>query len=120
MGLRSDIQTDVAAAFNTDLADAVHTLEYHSIVVGDLDPATGTFPSTVTTHATRGVVELTQSRQTDQNGKPTAGSVLILQNELSVTPLVDDELIYSSERYVVTSVEEDAALATWTLQVRHG
>ncbi len=58
MGLREEIQADIAEAFNDDLADAVHSFTCDRISRKDWDPKTETY------------VEVLCTRQISQNPYP--------------------------------------------------
>ena len=119
MGLRDDIQRDIRDALNGDLADADERFEFHSIEAGEYDPATGTQAQTITKVASSGVFDaLTQKQLQNTNVKPNDVSLLVLQNELAARPKVDDELVWRERRFVVKSVEQDAASATWEMILR--
>jgi|AntDeeMinimDraft_6_1070357.scaffolds.fasta_scaffold02252_6 hypothetical protein len=54
MGLRADIQTATAEAFDDDLADAVTPFDGVRIEIsGEYDPATGTYPETTVNYSAR-------------------------------------------------------------------
>lgn len=86
MGLYDDLITDITAAFDDDLSDAVKDITI--IEFGDpvYDPITGTNTPIETSYPTRGVV--TSLSQEDIKDKPTLKngvSVLILDSEKKVT-----------------------------------
>ena len=85
MGLRSEIQTEVAAAFNTDLADAVQTIILVDNKNSIYNPATGDYSETGLTHSTRGVISsYTQLEIRNSGGSIdiTDNKILILANEI--------------------------------------
>ena len=122
MGLREDIQTDIGAAFDTDLADAVRTFDYETEVGSSYDPATGEVTEDPTAlESTRGVWDaVATTKVTDENISPTASDVTILQNELVAIPRTTDFLVLAGERYRILLVAEDPVDATWVLTVQKG
>jgi hypothetical protein len=120
MGLRDDIQKDIASAFDTDLADAVKSCSYDT-VTSSYNATTGENQETRVTYLTRGVWDkVAKARLQDANIKPTDAEVTILQNELSVKPDTNGYLVLSGESYLVLTVEADPADATWVLVARKG
>ena len=118
MSLRTDIQTDIAAAFDTDLADAVKTLNLVQIA-DSYDPTTGVNTPTETAYATRGVLASYKNREFfDRSIEPTDVRAIILTNELSATPEIDDYIEYGTIRYKIISAVADPADAHWELQCR--
>jgi len=127
MGLRSEIQADIAEAFDTDLADAVQTFSGSRTVQGSYDPATGTSTTTTVTYTGRGVFGSFKAEELNQHIVSTDEKLYgILQNELLVndeqgqptsvpaTPETSD--LISGKR--VVAVMRDPASATWTVALR--
>lgn len=56
MGLREEIQADIAEAFNDDLADAVHSFTCDRISRKDWDPKTETYVEVKENYSGRGVL----------------------------------------------------------------
>lgn len=128
MGMRDDIQADLAEAFDDadGLADAVKPVAGTRTVTGAYDPATGKPASTTATYAGRGVFGSYLAKEID--GSRVLGTdekLLVLQNELLITvggaatldlaqPMVGD--VIGGKR--VLDVGQDPAGATWTLQLR--
>ncbi|HET8791798.1 MAG TPA: glutamate 5-kinase [Modicisalibacter sp.] len=128
MGLREDIQTDVAAAYDTDLADAVNAFTgRRETVSGEYDPVTGSYPTIVTNFSGRGVFGSYSVREVDGSHILITDVKLdgVLQNELindvtglPETPKVDDKVTRDGVTYSVINVAADPAQATYTLQLR--
>ncbi|MDX1464491.1 MAG: glutamate 5-kinase [Halomonas sp.] len=123
MGLRDDLQTDIAEAFNEDLADAVTSFTAtRTTVSGQLDPVTGKYPETTVAYSGRGVFGGYSVREVDgQHILRTDVKLTALQNEVTkdsdgsaYAPAVDDVLA----GYDVMNVEQDPASATWKIQLR--
>ena len=118
MSLRAEIQQEIGNAFDTDLADAVKTL----ILVKRVDTYntdTGLTDAIETTYTTRGVLSEYMGRELFDTGiKPTDIKTIILANELSATPNIDEHIIDGSTKYKIIKVKQDPAQATWELQCR--
>lgn len=127
MGIRSELQAELGRAFDTDLADAVATVDGSRSVPGSYDPVKGgSTPATTLSYGGRGVFGQYQVREVDGT-RILASDVRLkaLQNELlmkdgeQVTstpaiPVVGDRI----SGYRVMNVGQDAAKATWTIQLR--
>ncbi len=126
MGLRDDLQRDLAEAFDTDLADAVNPVVGVRKVQGDYDPDSGSTPETITNYAGRGVFGKYLAKEIDGSLIQTTDEKLtILQNELFITlageptetpaiPVIGD--VIGGKRAM--NVSQDPAKATWTVQLR--
>ena len=127
MGLRDELQADLAQAFNTDLADAVAAVNGSRSLPGTYDPEKGgSTPATTLYYAGRGVFGQYKAREIDGT-RILASDVRLkaLQNELLMTeagvttdtpaaPAIGDLI----SGYRVVNVGQDAAKATWTIQLR--
>jgi len=120
MGLRDEIATAVAAAFNTDLADAVQAFTGSRFVPsGPADPITQTQPGSTVSYAGRGVFGSFSNRVVDGlRILRTDIKLTALQTEVSDRPQVDDVIQRGGKEYKVMHVESDAAGVTWTVQLR--
>lgn len=115
MGLREDVQTDMAQAFDTDLADAVRAFTLTRVTGTDPDPLTGEETETTTTFESRGVFGGFKLEQVDdQHILATDEKLTVLQNELGTSPEIGDDI--AGRR--VMNVWADPAGATWTIQLR--
>lgn len=127
MGIRSELQAELGHAFDTDLADAVAPVDGSRSVPGTYDPEKGGSTLATTLHyAGRGVFGQYKDREIDGT-RILASDVRLkaLQNELFVkdggtvtkdpaTPAIGDRI----SGYRVMNVGQDAAKATWTIQLR--
>jgi len=126
MGLRDELQADLAEAFNTDLADAVSSVEGSRAVKGPYDPEIGGNPETTVFYTGRGVFGQYKAKEID-GARILATDVRLkaLQNELfmqeggvitaiTAIPAINDRI----SGYRVVNVGQDAAKATWTIQLR--
>ena len=121
MGLRSEIQQDIAAAFNTDLADAVKTLVLIDRKGGVYNPSTGDFNGSETRTLTRGTVSPFTSLEVLYSGGAidiNDSKILILANEVSITPTTDHVVEVNGEEYRVLKVKIDPADVAWVLHTR--
>ncbi|KAA6196361.1 hypothetical protein [Pseudomonas lactis] len=126
MGLRDDLQRDLAEAFDTDLADAVNPVVGVRKVQGDYDPDSGSTPEVITNYAGRGVFGKYLAKEIDGSLIQTTDEKLtILQNELFIMladeptenpaiPVIGD--VIGGKRAM--NVSQDPAKATWTVQLR--
>lgn len=125
MGLRDDLQADIAAAFDDadGLADAVTTFTATRTTVSDtMDPETGTYPETTSAYSGRGVFGSYRAEEIDgQHVVRTDVKLTALQNEITrdsdgaqFAPEVDDVI----DGYDVMHVGKDPAGASWSIQLR--
>jgi len=127
MGLRRELQAELAQAFDTDLADAVAVVDGSRSVPGTYDPKKGgSTPATTLHYAGRGVFGQYKAREIDGTRiLATDVRLKALQNELFVKdgdavtevpaiPAIGDRF----SGYRVMNVGQDAAKATWTIQLR--
>lgn len=129
MGMREELQADLAEAFDDPdgLADAVRPVAGSRTVKGGYDPGIGgTVPASTFHYAGRGVFGSYVANEIDGTRIQTEDvKLLVLQNELfegqagAVTdvpaaPKIGDQV----SGYRVLNVSEDPAQATWTIQLR--
>ncbi|MDO7911342.1 hypothetical protein Q6A49_12445 [Pseudomonas sp. 22-AL-CL-001] len=129
MGMREEIQADLAEAFDDPdgLADAVRPVAGSRIVKGSYDPDLGgTPPASTLRYSGRGVFGSYLAKEIDGSRIQTEDvKLLVLQNELLeqldglasdvlVTPKIGDLI----SGFRTLDVSEDPARATWTLQLR--
>ncbi|WP_442486781.1 hypothetical protein [Halomonas litopenaei] len=124
MGLRDELQADIAEAYDSDLADAVQTFTgSRTVVSGEFDPIEGTYPETTVTYSGRGVFGDYSTAEIDNQHILRTDVELsgVLQNELIMdadqapaTPKINDTI----NGMLVVNVGQDPAKATWTIQLR--
>ena len=129
MGMREEIQADLAEAFDDPdgLADAVKPVTGVRKVAGEYDPDLGgETPETTVTYAGRGVFGSYLAKEIDDSLIQTSDKkLLVLQSEMfvseaglptavSAAPAIGD--IINGLR--VMNVSADPADATWTAQLR--
>lgn len=129
MGMREEIQADLAEAFDDPdgLADAVRPVAGSRVIKGGYDPDLGgTLPASTLRYSGRGVFGSYLAKEIDGSRIQTEDvKLLVLQNELLeqldglasdvlVTPKIGDLI----SGFRTLDVSEDPARATWTLQLR--
>lgn len=140
MGLRDDLQADIAEAFDgeDDLADAVSSFTGSRTTISDVyDPVTGTYPETTIGYSGRGVFGgFTATEMTGRNLLSTGAGqaqhilatdvkMIALQNEVlldsdssEAVPTVGDNITYNGNTFRVVNTGQDPAGASWTVQLR--
>lgn len=115
MGLRDDLQADLAEAFDGDLADTVTSFTASHPGTPAYDPATGGVTATPVAYSGRGVFAGYRLDQIDGTLiMATDKRLTALQNEVTRAPEVGDIIAGMA----VVRVEADPAAATWRLQLR--
>lgn len=116
MGARDDIQTQLGTAFDTDLLDAVSTLSLVTVTPAVYDPTLSVNAPSEILHSTRGIfIEYGSRELINQAMEPTQIAVLILQNEVDVTPKIDDYIQQGTIRYKIVSVMKDPFNSIWEI-----
>ena len=120
--MRDELQEELAAAFDEDLADAVQSfICSKTIQSGDFDFVTQTYPIiTVEAYTGRGV--LFGSYLKDMV-KPTDYQVadskaVVLQNEVTQVPQIGDEWVTPKGEFKVVNIGADPVSATYSIQLR--
>ncbi|WP_137188291.1 glutamate 5-kinase [Pseudomonas asiatica] len=126
MGLRDELQADLAEAFNTDLADAVLVFTGEYMGAGVWDPVSETTTAQPVTYTGRGVLSRYEDSRID-NVNILVGDLRLtaLANEVTDTPdvghkITAPDLVDRSKQvaYLVKSVRSDPASAAYRLQLR--
>ncbi|WP_336202747.1 glutamate 5-kinase [Pseudomonas guariconensis] len=125
MGLREEIQADVAEAFDDDLADAVSTFTCTYMGPGYWDPVNETTTAQPVTYTGRGVLDSYDSRRIDGLNILVGDVLLIcLASEVTDRPAVG-HLITATDlitglpvTYRVVSPGIDPAKAHYEIQLR--
>ena len=121
MGLRDDLQADLAEAFDDDLADAVTAFTGTRTVADDTDSGIDDWmnppdtPSASTlTYTGRGVFTDYSTYELDSDIiDVTDVKLIVLQNEITAEPIADDKI----NGYSVIRVSKDPANATYEIQL---
>lgn len=125
MGIRDELQTEVAAAFDTDLQDAVNEFAGSYTVRGAWDPVTETGTETQVTYSGRGVLARYKlSRIDGANILHGDLKLTALVNEVTDKPAVGhfvtapDPITGVLQRYEVITTAADSAGAAYSIQLR--
>lgn len=126
MGLRDELQADLAEAFSTDLADAVLPFSGTYTTPGVWDPVEETSTGVTVTYAGRGVLAKYETKRIDNINILSGDLKLIaLSNEVSDRPAEGHTIAApdladrtKSVSYVVKGVQVDPASATYQIQLR--
>ncbi|MBC5067846.1 glutamate 5-kinase [Klebsiella quasipneumoniae] len=125
MGIRDELQTEVAAAFDTDLQDAVKAFTGSYTVRGAWDPVTETGNEMVVAYSGRGVLARYKLRRID--------GVNILHGDLKLTALINevndkpavghfitapDPITGELQLYDIITASADSAGAAYSIQLR--
>ncbi|AVN22487.1 glutamate 5-kinase [Acinetobacter pittii] len=120
MGLRDEIQAEIAEAFDEDLADAVHTFTCERIVSTSWNPKTNTSENVVENYSGRGVLFGSYNQYEIQTlgVLATDNKAVILQNEVTMVPKIDDEWVTGLGTFRVIHIQQDPAATIWKCQLR--
>lgn len=120
MGLRDEIQEDIAEAFDEDLADAVHPFTCERITKKNWDPKTETHIVVKENYSGRGVLFGSYSQYQIQTlgVLATDKKATVLQNEVSMAPKIDDEWITALGSFRVVHIQQDPTATIWKCQLR--
>ena len=127
MGMRDDLQAELAEAFDSAdwLDDAVNTFAGSYVVAGEVDPVTEESTSQTVTYSGRGVLSGYSLSRID--------GVNILHGDLNLTALTNEVTDKPAENHIITApdlvtgiqqaykvvtVGTDAAKATYSIQLR--
>lgn len=126
MGLRDELQADLAEAFDTDLADAVVDFTGEYMGPGDWDPVEEVSTAQPVTYKGRGVLSRYEDRRID-NINILVGDLRLtaLANEVTDIPAIGHKITApdlmdrtKQLTYEVKTARSDAASATYRLQLR--
>ncbi|KQE54336.1 hypothetical protein [Acinetobacter pittii] len=120
MGLRDEIQAEIAEAFDEDLAEAVHTFTCERIVSTSWNPKTNTSENIVENYSGRGVLFGSYNQYEIQTlgVLATDNKAVILQNEVTMVPKIDDEWVTGLGTFRVIHIQQDPAATIWKCQLR--
>lgn len=120
MSLRDEIQADIAEAFNDDLADVVYSFTCERTTKSSWNPVTETYTEVKVNYSGRGVLfgKYSAYEISSLGIEATDKKATLLQNEVTNTPLINDEWVTPQGRFKVVNVSQDPAKATWVCQLR--
>lgn len=121
MGIKDDIQAEVAAAFSADLADAVDTFTCEKpIYSGEFDFETQTYPvvgsESYSGRGVRGNYLRDMVKPIDYQA--TDAKAIVLQNELTGIPQIGDVWQFKDGGFEVKNISQDPTNSIWTCQLR--
>ncbi|WP_290443390.1 glutamate 5-kinase [Acinetobacter towneri] len=120
--IKNKIQSKVAKAFDKKLADAVDTFTCEKLIYsGEFDFETQTYPIVGDeSYSGRGV--LFGSYQKDlvkpADYQAEDAKAIVLQNEVTVVPQIDDVWVTSKGDFKVVNIGADPTDSIWTCQLR--
>ena len=120
--MRDELQAELAAAFNEDLADAVDSFTCTKpIYSGVFDFETQTYPIVGNeSYSGRGV--LFGSYQKDlvkpADYQAEDAKAIVLQNEVTAVPQIDDIWVTTKGNFQVVNIGGDPVSATYIIQLR--
>ena len=121
MGIKDDIQAEVAAAFSADLSDAVDSFTCTKLIYsGEFDFETQTYPIVGDeSYSGRGVRgNYLQDMVKPIDYQTTDAKAIVLQNELTGTPQIGDVWQFSDGGFEVKNISQDPTSSIWTCQLR--
>lgn len=122
MGMRDELQEELAAAFNEDLADAVDTFTCEKpIYSGEFDFETQTYPVVGSeSYSGRGVLFGSYQKELVKPADYQAedAKAIVLQNEVTQVPQIGDVWTTSKGQFKVLNIGSDPAGSIWTCQLR--
>ncbi len=120
MGLRDELQAEIAEAFNEDLADAVHTFTCERVSKKNWDPKTETYVEVKENYSGRGVLFGSYSQYEIQTlgVLATDKKATVLKNEVTMVPIMEDEWVTPLGTFRVKHIEQDPAATIWKCQLR--
>jgi len=122
MGIKDDIQAEVAAAFSADLADAVDTFTCEKLIYsGVFDFETQTYPVVGSeSYSGRGVLFGSYLKDLVKPADYQAedAKAIVLQNEVTQVPQIGDVWATSKGDFKVVNIGADPTDSIWTCQIR--
>lgn len=120
MSLRDEIQADIAEAFNEDLADAVYAFTCDRVVSTKWNPKTNTSENVIEQYKGRGVLfgSYNQYEILTLGVLATDKKAIVLQNEITKEPKIDDEWDTAQGKFRIMHIKQDPISASWKCQLR--
>lgn len=119
--MRDELQAELAAAFNEDLADAVDSFTCTKLIYsGVFDFETQTYPvigsESYSGRGVRGNYLRDMVKPIDY--QTTDAKVIVLQNELTGIPQIGDVWQFADGGFEVKNISQDPTNSIWTCQLR--
>ncbi len=122
MGMRDELQEELAAAFNEDLADAVDSFNCEKLIYsGEFDFETQTYPVIGNeSYSGRGVLfgSYLKDMVKPADYQATDSKATVLQNEVTGIPQIGDVWVTSRGGFEVKNISQDPTGSIWTCQLR--
>ncbi len=122
MGIKDDIQAEVAAAFSADLADAVDSFTCEKpIYSGEFDFETQTYPVIGSeSYSGRGVLFGSYLKDLVKPADYQAedAKAIVLQNEVTGIPQIGDVWVTGKGEFEVKNISQDPTSSIWSCQLR--
>lgn len=122
MGMRDELQEELAAAFDEDLADAVDTFTCEKLIYsGEFDFKTQTYPVIGDeSYSGRGVLfgSYLKDMVKPADYQATDCKATVLQNEVTAAPQIGDVWVTSKGDFKVINIGADPTNSIWTCQLR--
>ena len=122
MGMRDELQEELAAAFDEDLADAVDTFTCEKLIYsGEFDFETQTYPIVGDeSYSGRGVLfgSYLKDMVKPIDYQVTDSKAIVLQNEVTGIPQIGDVWVTSRGDFKVVNIGADPVAATYSIQLR--
>ncbi|MFB6330596.1 glutamate 5-kinase [Acinetobacter variabilis] len=122
MGIRDELQEELAAAFNDDLADAVDTFTCEKLIYsGEFDFETQTYPVIGNeSYSGRGVLfgSYLKDMVKPIDYQVTDSKAIVLQNEVTSIPQIGDVWVTSRGDFKVVNIGADPTDSIWICQLR--
>ncbi|WP_272667598.1 MULTISPECIES: glutamate 5-kinase [unclassified Providencia] len=117
--MRSEIQKELAEAFDSDLSDAVKAFTGSYVIEGDWDPVTETGGKTTVTYTGRGILDNYRLNSVDGINILNNDTLLVaLASEVTDKPEVNHGITIDDISYTVISVQIDPVGAHYDIQLR--
>lgn len=122
MGMRDELQEELAAAFNEDLADAVDSFTCEKLIYsGEFDFETQTYPVIGNeSYLGRGVLfgSYLKDMVKPADYQVTDSKAIVLQNEVTGIPQIDDVWVTARGGFKLVNIGQDPTSSIWTCQLR--
>lgn len=122
MGIKDDIQAEVAAAFSADLTDAVDSFTCEKLIYsGEFDFETQTYPIVGDeSYSGRGVLfgSYLKDMVKPTDYQATDSKATVLQNEVTGIPQIGDVWVTGKGSFKVVNIGADSVSATYIIQLR--
>ncbi|MEQ1411531.1 glutamate 5-kinase [Acinetobacter indicus] len=120
--MKDELQEELAAAFNEDLADAVDTFTCEKLIYsGEFDFETQTYPAVGSeSYSGRGVLfgSYLKDMVKPADYQATDSKAIVLQNEVTDIPQIGDVWVTSRGGFKVVNIGQDPTSSVWVCQLR--